>query len=100
MLVRKILQILTDQEEVKQLFVDGLEPGDGPPGLGVKDAEFQRDLAPGWNGAGNGAKVDWILNGHGQPGHQLHAAARAGARSLGAHLAVHGADEIRLLRVQ
>ena len=92
MLVQKELQIAGDHEEMKQALMDHPQIPDARAGDGVEHFESHAQFPARPPGAGLQFEAKRILHGRGNPGDELHPAARAEARGLGTHVGVHRAD--------
>jgi hypothetical protein len=93
MLMRKVVEVFGNQEEMEDTLVDKLEVWDRLACFGVKDGEAEAYFLAGFGIAGSGGETNGILDRIGKAGHELHAAAGATTGSFLPDIGIHRADE-------
>lgn len=93
MFVGKVLEVLRDQEEMKNAFVNQFEVRNRPAGFWVEDREAEADLLTGLGSTRSGSEPDRVFDRIGKAGNQFHAATRTAAGFELPNIGIHGAEE-------
>ena len=91
MFVCKVLEVLRDQEEMKNAFMNQFEVGNRPAGLWVENRKAEADLLTRLGSTRSGSEPDRVFDRIGKAGNQFHAATRAAAGFKLPNIGIHGA---------